>query len=362
MAMSREIKKQVWVALYSSLAISVLTTTPVFMMTRVSFAFYPWALLFTMALTLVMWGLNILLFFIIGAGRLSRYLLSYVVVLTFGIGAFHGLMVPHTGRGLLSGMGFHFHVILFFAVNTVLLIVQDLVVVRGRKAAMELENAQLRMRNMEAVNLQLQQQVQPHFLFNSLSTLKSLIRYSPADAEAYLVRLAGFLRSAIASHASALVKVEEELSLCTDYLEMQRMRFGEALRFSVEVAEEVRRDWFLPVFSLQVLVENAIKHNVLTKERPLDIRVVGEGRVIRVVNNLQERDIVEDAGGVGDAATGMDSAATGVDSAATGGSGIGLVNLRERYKALGGEDIVVVKSETEFSVSITVLQYEDSDH
>jgi len=189
---------------------------------------------------------------------------------------------------------------------------------------------------LEAMNRQLKQQTQPHFLFNSLSTLKSLIKYSPADAEEYVVKLSGFLRSSMASHASKLVTVEQELGLCTDYLEMQLIRFGEALRYSVEVGEEERRG-FLPVFALQLLIENAIKHNVLTKERPLAIRVEGMGKMVRVVNNLQLREGVE-AGGTG------------------------LTNLRERYRVLGGGEVVIATSETEFSVSISLLSHDDRDH
>ncbi len=332
--MSSEIKKQITVALYSSLAVSVLTTTPVFMMTRISFSFYPWTLLFTTMATVVMWWLNILFFYFSKGNRVVRYGCSYTVCLLFAVGGIHGFMYPQMeGAFDVRGRGFYFHIILFFSVDTVLLIVQDLVVIRERKAAVELENAQLRMRNMEAANLLLKQQVQPHFLFNSLSTLKSLIKYSPADAEEYVVKLSGFLRSSMAAHAATLVTVEEELSLCQDYLEMQRIRFGEALQFTMEV----NVSGFLPVFALQGLIENAIKHNMLTKERPLRIRVALADGMIRVSNNLQVRDEVE-----------------------TGG--MGLANLRERYRALGAGEVVVEKSGTTFSVSISILANEHRDH
>ncbi|HEY4111867.1 sensor histidine kinase [Puia sp.] len=326
MAMSPEIKKQVAVALYSSLAVSVLTTTPVFIMTKAPFHEFPGALLFTTLMSIAMWAVNIGLFLFFRRRRWVRYVFSFLLSMLLAVGMFHGLAFPRTGGFGSMTTGFYFHVILFFAVDTVLLIIQDLVVVRERKAAVELENAQLRMRNMEAVNLQLKQQVQPHFLFNSLSTLKSLIRHSPVDAEAYVLKLSGFLRSSMASHAATLVSVEEEVALCMDYLELQRIRFGDALRFSVEVPVKGA----LPVFALQGLIENAIKHNVLTREQPLRIWLKADDRSIRVTNNLQLR---EDAGG----------------------EGTGLANLRERYRMLGGGEIVVIKTETEFSVEIPVL-------
>ena len=333
MPMSPEIRKQLGVALYSSLAVSVLTTTPVFMMTHVSFVYYPWALVFTILMAIGMWAINIALFYFSKDRHLVRYLLSYAVCLILVGGAMHGMAFPRTGGFGSQRNGFWFHIILFVAVDTVLLIVQDLVVIRERKAAIELENAQLRMRNVEAANLLLKQQVQPHFLFNSLSTLKSLIKYSPADAEEYVVKLSGFLRSSMAAHASTLVTMEEELKLCRDYLEMQRIRFGAALQFTIEV----KGKGFLPVLALQGLIENAIKHNVLTKERPLSIRVIGEGKRVVVVNNLQPRENTE-------------------------AEGTGLANLRERYRMLGGGEVVVKKSETDFSVEIPVLNDEDRDH
>jgi two-component system LytT family sensor kinase len=334
MIMRADIRKQLGVALYSSVAVSLLTTTPVFMMTRIPFAYYPWTLVFTTLITVAMWGLNILLFYFSQGRRVFRYAASYVVCVLIAVGMLHGIVFPRMEGGFSpDGRGFWFHVILFISVDTVLLILQDLVVIRERKAAVELENAQLRMRNIEAANLLLKQQVQPHFLFNSLSTLKSLIKYSPADAEEYVVKLSGFLRSSMAAHAAALVTVEEELGLCRDYLEMQRIRFGEALQYSVSVEAA----GFLPVFALQGLIENAIKHNMLTKEQPLQIRLVGDEKRIVVTNNLQLRDGVE-----------------------TGG--MGLVNLQERYKALGAGEVVVEKSETIFSVSISVLAHEHRDH
>lgn len=326
MRIRAEIRKQIVVAIFSSLAVSVLTTTPVFMLTGVPFVFYPWALLFTFSMALGMWAINISLFAFSGSRHVLRYLLSYVVCLGLGVGMMHGLAFPKTGGFGGQRNGFYFHLILFFAVDTVLLIVQDLVLIRE-------QNVELRMRNVEAANLLLKQQVQPHFLFNSLSTLKSLIRFSPADAEEYVVKLSGFLRSSMAVYASALVTVKEELALCRDYLEMQRMRFGEALQFTVAVDEQGH----LPVFAVQGLIENAIKHNILTRERPLWIRVEGDGRRIRVVNNLQLRDGAE-------------------------AGGLGLKNLRERYRALGGGEVLVEKTEIDFSVEIPVLKDANRDH
>ena len=187
--------------------------------------------------------------------------------------------------------------------------------------------------------MQLKQQIQPHFLFNSLSTLKSLITFSPELASEYLVRLSGFLRAAIAAQSVNLVRVERELDLCVDYLEMQRIRFGDALQFMVEVPAWVRSDRYIPVFSLQLLVENAIKHNVLTVEQPLRISIDYSEGVITVRNNLQKKADVEPS------------------------AGTGLANLRERYKALpGGHGIDILQDVDHFSVGLKIFLHDSGDH
>jgi two-component system, LytTR family, sensor kinase len=209
--------------------------------------------------------------------------------------------------------------------------------------------------------------VQPHFLFNSLSALKSLIGHSPEQAGEYLVRLSGFLRASMSSHAMSVVLTGRELELCVDYLEMQQIRFGEALRFSIDVPALVRERGYVPVFSLQLLIENAIKHNVLTRERPLSIRVMYADGGIRVVNNLQRMPGTGvPAGGagatVGEGAAAGAATPVGAASEAGGAGGTGLVNLRERYRVLTGDPVLVEEGEHEFSVTIKVFDHEGSDH
>lgn len=332
------IKKQLWVALYSSPAISALAVTPMFILTKLQLAYYPAAFAFSTVLVFIVWLMNIAIYTVAGNGNL-RYTLSVAACVLLALGLIHKVFKPFQQWRLGSvSSGIHLHLIVFLAVDMVIVILQDLVVTRERNAAIEMENAQLRLRNAEAMNLQLMQQVQPHFLFNSLSTLKSLIGISPEQASEYLVRLSGFLRATLSSHGDSVVPVGRELDQCIDYLEMQRIRFGEALQFSIEVPAAVREGGYLPVFSLQLLIENAIKHNVLTRERPLSIRVVYGEEGIIVHNNLQPKQ-------------------AGVESA-----GMGLANLRERYRLLTGDPVRVGQTADVFSVYIKVLSYEDSHH
>lgn len=342
MKISRPIQKQLRVAAFSSPAISALIVTPMFILGAIRFELYPWAFVFSTGLMFLFWLVNIGIWRIadrggVGHGGWVRYVSSYLSCILFTLFLFHRLIAHYPGEFGSARSGLHFHVILFFAVDTVILILQDLAVTREKNARIELENSRLRMRDMEAMNLRLTQQVHPHFLFNSLNTLKALIGVAPEQASEYLVRLSGFLRSSMTD--KGLVPVAKELELCADYLVMQRIRFGDALRFSIEVPDDVQVSFSVPVFSVQLLLENAIKHNVLTPDRPLSIDVVYRNGFITVSNNLQPK-----------------------DAGASEGNGSGLLNLRERYKALSGDPVVIEAAADRFSVSIKLLTHERGDH
>lgn len=197
------------------------------------------------------------------------------------------------------------------------------------KTQRELEISQLRSANAETTNKLLRQQIQPHFLFNALNVLKLLIKQNPKTAEAYLLRLSDFLRSSLSQQKKGLATVREEVKLCQDYLEMQKMRFGDALSCVFDVPDEYL-DGFLPFFSLQPLAENAIKHNRLTDDDPLYVRVVASGGYITVSNNLQRRDNVE------------------------GSTGNGLANLAERYRLFSGDQIMIREDGNTFSVTLRI--------
>lgn len=224
-------------------------------------------------------------------------------------------------------------------INIIVIVLLELVLLRDRKQQVENENNQLRVANLEARNSQLQQQLHPHFLFNSLSTLRSLIKRSPEQAEDYLVKLSDLLRFSTRSNAQMLVSLSEELDLCTNYLNMQKVRFGEALFFHIDVPTPLQLLGKVPVYSVQQLAENAIKHNTLTIAQPLHITINGDSAhsTITVTNNLQPKQEQEAS------------------------TGLGLTNLAERYQLLGEEEVRTKKTEVSFAVTIKVMHYESSN-
>jgi hypothetical protein len=223
------------------------------------------------------------------------------------------------------------------SINTVVIIILDFVLLGEKKSHIESENNKLILKNIEAANQQLKQQLQPHFLFNSLNVLKTLIRKQPDLAEAYLKRLSDFLRASVSYDRANTVSFKEELKLCTDYIEMQKIRFGEAIRFEMDIVDEVQIG-FLPVFAIQLLLENAIKHNAFTVEKPLYINLFFHDGWLTVRNNISPKALQEPS------------------------SGMGLYNLSERYKILSGDELVIGSDDSFFSVSIKVLSNADRNH
>ncbi|HPS13238.1 MAG TPA: histidine kinase, partial [Prolixibacteraceae bacterium] len=225
----------------------------------------------------------------------------------------------------------HFPLATGFFLNLIILIIQEIALMKDKKAQIELENAQLKTKNTEAFYQQLKQQIHPHFLFNSLNILKTLIKKNPDVAVDYVVKLSDFLRASISSNNANTARLADELKLCLDYLEMQKLRFGDALDFVFDIPEPITKSRFVPVFSIQLLLENALKHNSLTEEAPLHITVFYRDGKITVTNNLQPKSSSEIS------------------------TGLGLANLSERYKILSGDEVVIESGEKNFSVTINIL-------
>lgn len=212
-------------------------------------------------------------------------------------------------------------------------LVQNFILSQYEKNRIQIELLQLKSANTESTNQLLQQQIQPHFLFNALNILKSLIRKDPKGAEAYLIKLSDFLRVSISKNRSGKAMLIEELKICDDYMEMQNIRFGAAMQYHVLIDKnDPVMNSKLPFFSLQPLLENAIKHNELTLDNPLSITIEKLGDYIVVSNNLQYKSNVE----------------------ASTGSGHRM--LQERYRILSGDPLLIEKNDTHYKVSLKILE------
>jgi LytS/YehU family sensor histidine kinase len=156
--------------------------------------------------------------------------------------------------------------------------------------------AQLQRARAEAELLALKAQVDPHFLFNSLNTLAHLIPHDPARALAFTGGLADTYRYILQNRERDLVPLEDELSFASGYFELLRLRFGEAVRLHVEGEAPGS---LVPPISLQVAIENAVKHNAFDRERPLEVRVLLEPERAVVTNPLRPRALLGASARVG---------------------------------------------------------------
>ena len=183
--------------------------------------------------------------------------------------------------------------------------------------------------NLIFQNETLKNQVNPHFLFNSLNTLSSLVSTQPEIAEKFISRLSSIYRYILENSSKDRIPLELELSFVRDYFFLHKIRDEEKIELEIQVSDPGKFE-ILPI-SLQGLIENAIKHNKATREEPLKIVIFIEGQEIVVKNNLQKM-------------------ASQVRS-----TGIGLKNLAERVKLITGRDLFIEETNIYFLVRIPLL-------
>jgi two-component system, LytTR family, sensor kinase len=191
----------------------------------------------------------------------------------------------------------------------------------------EKENNQLRLTNMSKELELLKGQLNPHFFFNALSSLSGIVRENPQKAQAYISHLSKIFRYSLSTVEIGLVLLKEELDELYSYGELMKMRYEEGFRMEVNVdAEDYLRQ--LPHMSLQPLIENVLKHNVVTAAAPVVIFIYVAGDVLEIKNSLQPRPYPEP------------------------GAGIGLANLNERFRILMNKEISVIRTNDSFTVKL----------
>lgn len=198
-----------------------------------------------------------------------------------------------------------------------------------------LEAEQLKKANVESQLETLKNQVSPHFLFNSLNTLTALIPEDPDLAVRFVQKLAKVYRYILEIREMNTVSVAEELSALRAYTFLLQIRFGDKLHVLLELPETALTGRIVPL-SLQMLVENAVKHNIISAHKPLTIRVFLENNRIIVRNNLQRK-------------TQHSPDDTGEST------GLGLQNIQNRYQLLSGQSVDVIVTTQQFAVSLPLM-------
>ena len=199
------------------------------------------------------------------------------------------------------------------------------------KARIEAKEAKGMANIAEYRYFKLKHQVNPHFLFNSLNILDCLVCEEKTEqASTYIHKLAGLYRYMLKTEEEKLVTLEEELNFASQYYDLLKVRFPEGLRMEVSVPEELKSRYVIPC-ALQLLIENATKHNAVTASNPLTIKIIAEGDKVTVCNALIPK------------------------VSKSPSTGLGLKYMKQQYLDISGKTVDIEKTEERFCVTIPLL-------
>lgn len=258
-----------------------------------------------------------------------RVLLHFILSLTIGflaifyferqLHSFELLQQPFTWLMFAFGLIFVF----------ILIVISISLRIVTQWLASQREVEELRRLQMKNDYNALQDQLNPHFLFNNLSVLKSMIQYDPNAAVAFTQNFTDTYRYVLQNRDRTTVLLSEEIDFIHAYLDLHRERLGDTLHVEMNVEARFlsRR---IPPLSLQLLVENAIKHNIVSKNQILTIRIYSQNEWIVVENNLQPKD-------------------------SSYSTSKGLKNLSARYELLTEQKVRIIQNELIFKVELPIL-------
>jgi len=176
----------------------------------------------------------------------------------------------------------------------------------------------------------LKNQIDPHFLFNSLNVLSSLIEENPDNAQRFTTSLSKIYRYVLEQKDKELVSVEDELSFAKTYMNLLKMRFENSLFYELP-STEINPDAKVVPLSLQLLLENTVKHNVVSEQKPLHIRIFIDGDCLAIQNDFQKKEVLQDR------------------------QGVGLQNIVNRYAIITNRKVLIEQNEKHFTVKIPIL-------
>ncbi|MFQ3214994.1 MAG: hypothetical protein ACI9L9_002517 [Marivirga sp.] len=196
-----------------------------------------------------------------------------------------------------------------------------------RRAAIASEK--LRADSYQGQYQSLKNQLNPHFLFNSFNTLSNLVYDDQEKAIEFIQKLSKIYRYVLEVQKEELITVAEELVFIDNYLDLQKIRFGENLQITIS---KINHEGYIPPLSLQLLIENAIKHNIISSEEPLKISIEEANNYLVISNNLQLKDIGENS------------------------TGIGIENINERLGYFTNQKLIINKDTHTFTVKLPLIK------
>lgn len=230
--------------------------------------------------------------------------------------------------------GVKWHLIIkFLFVTMLLLIIQYALFANSSISRLELEKEQIQKENYKVQLEALRAKVDPHFLFNSLNTLRTMVRGGHNQSEQFVLSLADFYRRTLNFNDNTTIRLHEELTVLKSYLFLMKSRNEDAFEVTIQIAPEVEQ-MLIPTLALQSVVENCFKHNTMTSNHPLHILInTNNHQQICVRNNIQPK------------------------LSPSSGTGIGLKNLKRRYELLRISDgLVILQEEGQFEVRLKLFK------
>ena len=234
----------------------------------------------------------------------------------------HGA-IAHDDVGIVSASAAIFCTLLMIAIYESVYFLSEL-----KRSIREKE--MLKRESLQAQLSALKTQVNPHFLFNNLNTLSAVIPDNPGQAIDFVQQLSKVYRHILEVRDEQSILLKEELEVLEAYAFLLKTRFGENLAISIRITEEQRQQKVVPL-SLQILMENAIKHNIVSAARPLYIEIYGGKDSLTVSNTLQKKNQLIES------------------------TGIGLDNIRNRYRLLGDRKVEVEDGPSSYTVKIPLI-------
>ncbi len=245
---------------------------------------------------------------------------------------FDGSSITLNHRSFFMGGVLGFAVLSSLFIFPVLLIAYEIIYHFAQLRHAENERERLEKEKLKAELQQLKGIVNPHFLFNNLNSLSSLISEDPESAQDFLDELTKVFRYLLRNNETDLTTLSQELDFIRSYYNLLQTRYGKAISMDIQI-NKTHEDLLIPPLTLQLLVENAVKHNRLQKDFPLHIELMtAPGNKLAVRNNLLKRE-------------------GHVES-----TGIGLQNINARYRMLEQPGVVIEKDEHSFAAIISLIE------
>ena len=220
----------------------------------------------------------------------------------------------------------------FIVLSIIILAALIFFIIKQRESAIERYN-KLEREKIQSQLETLRNQINPHFLFNSFNTLISEIEDNPDKAVIYVEHLSDFYRSIVMHKEKDFISLEEEINILNDYFFIQQKRYGDALQIGLSISLQQQKTYFVVPLALQLLFENAVKHNVVSAENPLHIELfINESEELVVRNNIMAKFQPEK------------------------GSSMGLQNIQKRYELLCGKTVTVNNDNHFFTVKIPLIK------